>query len=225
MKKIIAILALGIIVLLAGCAQQQQGQQLVQYVCSNGTVVVDKNLCPTVQAGGLEPVRELTIEEELNVCSGMPETKSGSFENICIMGVAAKHSDASLCKKLSQDQRVTCYSMIAEVTENADVCLEAGLQKDNCFNNYATNTNNSAICDKITEISTKDNCYRDFSSRSGEASLCDKIKTADIKNNCYFQIAQRLGDTAYCNKITNASMKDNCLQNTGNVHVQQPAKP
>ena len=217
---------MGLIVLFSGCAQLQQGaspnQPIIQYVCSDGTVVVDKTLCPIAGSGATQPLKQLTIEEELNVCAGMPETKSGSFEDICIMGLAAKHTDASLCRKVSQDQRVTCYSMIAEVTEDPDACLDAGLQKDQCYNNYAMNSSNPEVCDKITDIGMKDNCYSNFASMLGDPAFCGKIKTADMKNNCYFQIAQRLGDNSFCQEITNAGMKENCLQQTGNRGLSQP---
>ena len=223
-KTAIILLAFGImaIVVLAGCTQQQGGQQLVQYVCSNGTVVVDKNSCPVVPAGASQPIRELTVDEELSVCAGMPELQGTSFENTCITGLAAKLNDAELCKEVSSDQRTFCYSAVAEVAENPEVCLEAGTQKDQCYSAYAMNKDDALICDKITEVSLKDSCYSNFATKLGDTTLCDKIKTADQKNNCYYQIAQRLGDSSLCQKITNASMKDNCLQQTSRTQVGTP---
>jgi hypothetical protein len=220
MNKFYIVLMLGVILLFSGCTTQQAlPDPIINYVCPDGTVVKDKSLCQAQQ----EVVQELSIESELSVCAGMPLTQSASFENMCIIGLAGKHKDSSLCLKISQDQRVGCYALVAEIKNDPNACAEAQFLEDQCFDQYARDKKDVLACDGIKEIGYKDNCYVNLAGQIGDGTLCDKIKTADQKNSCYLNIAQRFRDTSYCNKITNESMKQNCLQMTGeNIPEKHP---
>ncbi|MDO8339826.1 MAG: hypothetical protein Q7T16_04170 [Candidatus Burarchaeum sp.] len=234
MKVMLALLVSVFGLFLLGCAQLQQ----TQYVCADGkTVVANLAQCSTAPAAGAlaapaapgvaaPSAAPLTLDAELEVCSGMPEVQQMSLEEFCIMGLAAKHENVSLCKKLSYEGKRQCYLVLATALNDADVCAEAGSEKNSCYNQYASIVQDAAVCEKITDINSKDNCYSQMSSTIGDASLCDKIKTAGMKNGCYFNMAMRLQDTSYCDKITESGQRQNCLQNIGGGGMQElPAKP
>ncbi len=215
MKKMLVMLLFVLGLFLFGCTTTLPQ---TQYVCLDGTVVTNASLC-TAAAAPSAPVTPaatsapITLDTELEACSGMPELQGASLEELCISGLAAKHENVSLCKKLSYDGRRTCYLLLATVMNDADVCANAGADKDNCYQQYATNANDASVCDKITNVDNKDGCYANIASKSGDATLCDKIKSAGQKNSCYFNMAMRFRDTTYCDKITESGQKQNCLQN------------
>lgn len=206
---------LGVSLLFAGCVSQpSEPVEVTKYVCADGTTIVTElSLCP---AATPVPTRApLSTEEQLSVCTGMPETQGASLEDVCIEGVAAKNKDALLCQEVSATTRPTCYALVAEAKSNVDVCAEAGSYKDPCFELYARNVQDATACGKITDVSRKNGCYSNLASTLGDPSLCDKILNVGQKDDCYFNAAMRLGDTSYCNKITSADRKQNCLQNIG----------
>lgn len=194
-----------------------------KYVCPDGTTIVSAiALCPpAVPAAAVVPA--LTLEQELSICVDMPTTQQGSFEDACYMMIAAKHENASLCKKVATSSRMQCYASIAEIKSDASVCAEAGTYKDQCYSQYAQTAGDSSVCDEITEINQKDSCYSNLASRLGESGLCEKIANLNQKDSCYYQIAMRYGDSTWCDKITSTSQKENCLQNLGQ-NVQVPVK-
>ncbi|MCX6777340.1 MAG: hypothetical protein NT157_00460 [Candidatus Micrarchaeota archaeon] len=208
-----------------GCAQLQSQ---TQYICADGkTIVASPSLCPAAApeapATPTAAAPAITLDTELEMCSGMPEMQQTSLEEMCIMGLAGKHENASLCKRLSYNTKMQCYLVIATVTNDADVCAEAGSDKNNCYQQYASNTGDASVCDKITDVNNKDSCYSNIASQGGDATLCDKIKSVGQKNSCYWSIAMRLQDVTYCNEITDSNQKQNCLQNLQSQ--SQPAQP
>lgn len=197
--------------LLIGCTQTAQ-ETGTKYVCADGkTIVADIKLCPAVSA--TQPTIELTLEEELSVCSKMPSVQGGSLEDFCIIGIAAKHKDTSICEEVVRDQRLTCYTIVAETKSDPDTCKEAESQADQCYSQYATDKKDGEICGKITDVSFKDSCYNNLAGQLSDATLCEQIKNISTKDSCYFNMAMRLADTSYCSKITSESQKQNCLQN------------
>ncbi|MFH1224587.1 MAG: hypothetical protein V1676_02165 [Candidatus Diapherotrites archaeon] len=238
-KQAIAIILVGF-VFLFGCPQQvPSGGAAVMYVCADGSTVSDKAQCP--MTAGAAPARQLTTDEELGVCSGMPVLQQGSFEDFCIIGVSAKHKDGSLCRKVSQDRRTMCYALVAEAKGDPNACADAEFLKEQCYQTYASDKKESSVCGKIADVSAKDSCYsslanqlkdaalcdkmsdiaqRDscyssFSYQSSDPALCDKIQTSYQKDSCYLNMAQRLRNSSYCEKITDGVQKQNCLQNIG----------
>lgn len=201
-----------------------------KYVCPDGKTVTDSALCATGVPGAStveNPDTETIYKSELEVCSGMPTTQTISFEDTCIIGLAGKHRDTSLCMRVVRDQRLTCYALVAEVKNDPDVCSEAEFQEDQCYEQYAKDKRNGSVCSKIITVSTKDNCYYTLASQLGDPIFCDNIVYADQKDRCYLDIAQRSRDSSYCNKITNSNQKQNCLQNLGQgpVSIEAPKHP
>lgn len=230
-KQVFLALAAVFVLALSGCTQTPQ-----QYVCADGkSIVNDISLCPATAAANQTTITQyicadgkttvtdiskcpvqtatLTLDAELEVCSGMPEMQGSSIEEICISGLAAKHENASLCKKLSYDGKRTCYILVATATNNADVCADAGTEKNYCYQQYATNAQDVSVCEKITDVNYKDNCYYSLASTLGDGTLCDKIKSLGQKDSCYFSIAMNMRDSSYCDKITDSNQKQNCQQN------------
>jgi hypothetical protein len=205
-------------VLISGCIQPPSGQE-TKYVCTDGRVVADKTSCPTTQATGAQTSAgsELTLETELLVCSEMPSLQTNyqtvSLEDFCVIGLAAKHANTTLCKKVSSDRRKDCYSFVAEVSSKPDLCTEAGAQRDMCYEQYARDFKDISVCDKISDIGYKDSCYSGLSNTLGDATICEKIRNANQKDSCYGSMASRFSDSSYCQKIMNTNQKQNCLQN------------
>ena len=210
-----ALLLAGLVVLLLGCTQQLSApSEITKYVCADGSVVSNSSSCPAVQSGGsVAKSQPITLETELAVCSGMPEFQSASLEDVCIMGLAGKHENSSLCKKVGSNQRTNCYALVAEISNDADVCSNAGTQKDQCYDQYARNTKDVSACDKISDINNRDSCYNGLAGTLADPAICNKIRSVSQKDSCYWNIASRLGDSSYCNKITNSNQMQNCLNN------------
>ena len=215
---LIALVVLGLFIF--GCVQQPatSGGEVkteTKYVCSDGTTIVSNiTLCPPVTQVSTPVVTPtLTLEQELSICVDMPTTQQGSFEDICYMMIAAKHENTSLCRKVATNTRLQCYTSLAEIKDDANVCAEAGTYKDNCYSQYAMNVGDSSVCDKIIEINSKDSCYSNLASKMGQSALCDKITNINQKDNCYLQIAMRTSDSSWCDKITSSTQKQSCLQN------------
>lgn len=226
-NKLLLFTALSVGLLLFGCTAQPAaptatpGAEVVKYVCADGKVVEKAELCPA--AGATAAARELTKEEQLSVCTGMPEASVGPMEELCIMGVAAKNKDASLCQEASRDVRASCYALVATEKSDVNVCSTAGTYKDKCFEEYARSNRDAAACDKISDISSKDNCYINLVNTLGTPALCEKVSSIGQKDGCYWNLAMRLRDTSYCNKIASADQKQNCLQNIGGGgQIQKP---
>ncbi|MFH1391034.1 MAG: hypothetical protein ABIH20_01850 [Candidatus Diapherotrites archaeon] len=213
MNKLYIFLILGISVFLLGCAQPPP-VTITQYVCSNGTVVTDQALCPVAEVAEVVEAVELTLEQELEVCIGMPVIQQASLEDMCIIGIAGKYEDVSLCKKVSRDSRPGCYGIIAGVKGDPDLCFEAAPEEDQCYQQYAQNKMDGSVCGKIKNINTKDNCYNNLANQLGEATLCGEMQNLNQKDNCYLDMARRFNDPSYCDNITNSDQKQNCLQST-----------
>jgi len=205
------ILLLVSILFSSGCMQTQTE---TQYVCPDGrTVVAEIAACPPVVTTTQPPAEPLTVEKELGICSEMPSTQRFYFEDYCIIGIAARYENTSICRKVARDQRLSCYTVIAELKGDADVCLDAESQEDQCLSQYATDSRDSSACDKISDINYKDGCYSSLASYLSDPAMCEKIRSVSQKDSCYLNIAMRFGDSSYCNRITTSDQKQYCLQN------------
>ncbi len=231
-NKLYILLIVGISVFLLGCLQPPATQTqyvcsngtvvtdqtlcpapATQYVCSDGTIVTDQTLCPTEAA---EPdLLPLTLEQELEVCIGMPLLPQASLEDMCIIGIAAKHEDLSVCTKISRDQRPACYGVIGMVKSDPDICLEAAPEEDKCYEQYALNKRDGSICGKITNVGTKNNCYNNLANQLGDPTLCEGIQSLNQKDNCYLNMAHRFNDSSYCDSIIDGGQKEQCFRELG----------
>ncbi len=207
MKAYLLLLILVVTLFLAGCTQTG-GQVQREYVCPNGAIVANASQCPPVQQ-----VVEQT-DPEMKTCEGMPDIENMHFSDYCYMGLAYKRENASICKKVGEYQRASCYSGLAVLKSDVTLCDGAGTQKNNCYSTYATQKDDVTACDKITETYLKDSCYSQYASKAGDSTFCEKIKTSNSKDSCYMNIASSQCDTSLCNKVVNNNTKEQCLRNT-----------
>ncbi|MEW6295255.1 MAG: hypothetical protein AB1467_03075 [Candidatus Diapherotrites archaeon] len=128
----------------------------------------------------------------MSVCTGMPSAQGGSLEDLCIVGLAAKLKDTSLCKKVSKDVRLSCYALVAEVKGDPAVCKEAELSEDQCYNQYATDKRDAVVCEKIKDVSNKDNCYLNMAQRFGDSTYWEKIVSSIQKQSCLDMMQNKL---------------------------------
>ena len=214
-KKRLSFLLLFVIgiIVISGCGSvekvitQQAGQQITQTVTQPST--------PAGKSG-------ITREMELEVCAGMPQVGEVPLDSFCYIGLAAKHKDTALCQKMTSDIRKSCYTVIAQASNNPAICEEAGSYKNSCYREYARNMKDVSVCDKITDVYEKDNCYSDAANTLADGSYCDKIKVVPNKDNCYHNIAMRLQDKTFCDKISTQNIKDSCRQNLEGIN--QPVR-
>lgn len=221
-KLYFMLFAAGLSLLLAGCTQIVP-EPTTKYVCSDGkTTVTDITTCPAP----VTATPSLTKEEELSACSGMPSVQTFVFEDLCIVGIAGKYQDTSLCRKVGRDQRILCYLTIAELKGDAGICGEAESTTINqCYEQYARDKREGSACGKITDIGYRDSCYSNLANQLADAGLCEKIMNVGQKDGCYFSTAMRFGDSSYCDKITSSDQKQNCLQNLQGSKGQQSMPP
>ena len=227
-RQIIFALLLLLVLLVAGCTQvpsTQNAGEVVKYVCSDGkTTVTDITTCPASTA----VVKEQTEEEKaLDVCSGMPSMQYGSYEDLCIIGLAGKFKNTELCEEVIRDQRTTCYKIVAVAKNDPDVCNEAESMADQCYQEYALEKKDILICAKIASVDNKDSCYDNLANQLADPTGCSKIMNVSRKDNCYSNMAMRLGDSSYCDSITNSDQKQSCqnnIQNNSGVMGGIPSK-
>ena len=167
----------------------------------------------------------ITREIELEVCAGMPQVGEVPLDSFCYIGLAAKHKDTALCQKMTSDVRKSCYTVIAQASNNPALCEEAGTNKDQCYSEYARQTKDVSACEKIVDVYQKDNCYSDAANTLADASYCDKVRVVPNKDNCYQNMAMRLQDETFCDKIATSNIKDSCQQNLGGVYPVEREVP
>ena len=184
-----------------GCIQQPQQM----YLCDDGkTVVASLNDCPQ-------------IDTEYQECLDMP-FDSGSYyyespRDQCFYSLAINRENISLCSKiLSTDEyndytRAKCGAMLAILNEEPELCEELTTTMDtaDCYSEYAYETEDITICNRITRDSEKDECLYQFIGyymTPPTWDICDEFSDEDYKNNCYYYAAADTMDLSYCDKIT-----------------------
>ncbi|MFA6077076.1 MAG: hypothetical protein WC735_03295 [Candidatus Paceibacterota bacterium] len=128
-------------------------------------------------------------KEDLNACNGLPE-----FDNqVCIMGIAVKIKDLSLCKTLkSDDYRFSCETQIQKKS-----AIESGDEQ---------------ACENIVGLSSKDLCYVGIAIKKGDAGICEKVVAQVYITSCYMQIAKNKNDSQICNLIKSEPDKEYCFK-------------
>lgn len=225
--KLICTLAVLIsIIFLFGCVQTGDTPEIEkEYVCADGqTTVKNISQCPAVAAGAA-----VEIDPEMKTCEEMPETENIQFSDYCYMGLAYKRENATICKELSQNKKLECYSYIAVLKNDVTICDAIGSQKSQCYSNYAVNKGDITACDKITDLNSKDSCYASYASTVGDITVCNKIVTINQKDNCYQNIASQRCDVTLCDSIVNTNTKQQCINNlqycSGQSQEEKPIHP
>jgi hypothetical protein len=87
--------------------------------------------------------------------------------DLCYLTVAKTSSDPSACNQMqSSYSRDTCYySIIYNQTYNLAACAVITYQpwQDECYTEFAVKSNNSAICQKVSDPLTKSQCIQESS--------------------------------------------------------------
>lgn len=131
--------------------------------------------------------------------------------------VAEEKDDISICNKITDWSKGTCYGNIAFGRQNSSFCrvkdqsVQAG-----CYIVLAGRTNDLSFCDKIENESLVGECYGHlslyFSSQGAgyDISSCEELKSIISKDSCYLFIAEAKQDANVCENIANQNLKEEC---------------
>lgn len=82
-------------------------------------------------------------------------------KNECILSVAIKKGDASICEKKVEEA-----------------------VRENCYKGVAITKKDPNLCEKINNIENRDWCYAGVAIRTKKLDICEKISNQDIKKFC-----------------------------------------
>ncbi|OGF27785.1 hypothetical protein A2331_06795 [Candidatus Falkowbacteria bacterium RIFOXYB2_FULL_34_18] len=125
--------------------------------CMNGK---SADLCDHMSTMDLKDLCFLNKARESlddNLCEYIKITEE---KDACFFYVARNKKDVHLCAKMSEENVADCYSGIALLTENFDICNSPQTLsiRDKCYKGLAMDTKNYEICDKIIDKNIQDEC-------------------------------------------------------------------
>jgi hypothetical protein len=115
---------------------------------------------------------------------GGPDEESLKYTCYRIIAVALKMPD--ICNKnMYQESKSLCYEYYAIETKDESFCKKtSGSSSTVCFSNLAQLKNNINICE-MPEISyDRDFCYFKFADFKNDKSICDEINDEKLKKDC-----------------------------------------
>jgi hypothetical protein len=152
-----------------------------------------------------------------------------SKKDYCYDATMSKGVDLDICERISdpriKDDCYAGYNEIATYTNNSDMCDKISnlSRKDGCYKSVANGNINPGICDKIGNPGVKDDCYYRVAIKSGNSSICDEISGSGGKDDCYYEynkIAINSGNPDMCDKISNLSRKDDCYYDYDKIAIR-----
>lgn len=129
--------------------------------------------------------------------------------------------------------RYRCYSNIATMTKNPQLCLKIEFvpAKDRCYYSLAVYTLDHTLCENIaveSNIVSKSECYEQVDEKLNERAyfdnkpaLCIEVKNTETQTLCYFRIIKKLTESSYgkilaedptlCEKISDSELQKKCV--------------
>lgn len=96
-------------------------------------------------------------------------------------------SDSDMMK----DCNSLCDAEQGMQNNDVDSCAKSeGILRDTCYSDVAKNTNNPALCEKITSEIFISSCYINIAEKTKDKSLCDKVIDKMIKDICLEKVAE-----------------------------------
>jgi len=127
--------------------------------------------------------------------------------NICIENISVALNNESLCEKLGGKYGIEeCIKKV--LYEHFEPCksISEDELKLNCIKEFAYETNNSQLCQKIGE----DNCIRSIALKTRNISMCDEMIDGGWKGDCVYDIMLILKDPTLCDTIKDIFSKRRC---------------
>lgn len=189
MKKIL--LALFIVLLLAGCAKEKEaaGDSYNEdsYFLERAKTTLNHEFC-------------LKIQNEFR-------------RNMCYSEVGIKSADPSVCKKITvNESRGYCNANALKAQGNYSICetYKGYISwKAECYSDIAVAKNNISYCDKIEEGYVSE-CYYLAAKRLNNPEYCRNVIDENKRDECYAYIAVRVGDSEICKNIETERKRQMC---------------
>jgi hypothetical protein len=118
----------------------------------------------------------------------------------CLLSYAELENDANPCYGIdSAVKKQVCINLVKKEDKCGDLLLAS--QIDYCRQLYAIRTNQSALCDKISQdTSYSYECYTHFATQEKNINYCKKLSLND-EWKCYKMYAIAANDVTGCDKI------------------------
>ncbi len=117
-------------------------------------------------------------------------------------------SQFSRCKSIIlKSYRTSCFASLAAYTKNISMCTYTG-NTSTCIENIAEESNNSAYCRGLENVSTQNSCILAVSIKTNNSTLCNSISKLN-RSACIFYFAKsqnfKTVSLSECSNITNSS--------------------
>ena len=147
--------------------------------------------------------------KDLTLCEKIDDTFR---KEKCFRDIAVETKNISICEKIESDYKFTCYSIIAKVTGDANICEDVPLRPNviHCYEMVAVSTENATLCEKLTDRKDKERCFRKIAELTNDTTLCQKLDDLGVRASCVTEIASKTGDASGCEILPQGYFKDYC---------------
>ncbi len=142
----------------------------------------------------------------------------------CVLGIAEKTLNISLCKKLPQQIRDNCIIILASKLKNSRLCDDglsdslklwcyesSGFAKENTTIALAAFELCSIIKNKTNLTKSYESCIADIAVKRRNLSVCFQIQNASKRDDCIYNTALSINSIKACSFIINSYTKDWCM--------------
>ncbi len=107
--------------------------------------------------------KQIILEQKMQECK---ELTSDVLKNACYITLASDEADVSICEEIVEGtkDRELCKKEVYISLKDSESCgdLYYMEHKDDCYHKIALSTDDSSLCQKITDTSIKEECMEDF---------------------------------------------------------------
>ena len=130
----------------------------------------------------------------------------------CLAFIARDRKDPSLCEESG------CFIILYDLTLDSSLCEYAGENQDFCYYKVARNEKELDFCLNLTE-KNKQECIIGIAEVTQNSSLCEMISDKYRMFGCYITVVMRNGDVGACENIEKnvPSWYGSCISHAGNV--------
>lgn len=115
------------------------------------------------------------------------------------------------CEEITDpENKGDCISEIALLSDNLELCFDAGPMGSKCLEAVANARGDSSICRYVTRDAYKDNCFTDAAVKEKNPDLCEEVNDRQ-QSACYMNYAEFVGNINVCSKVL-STYTDGCYQ-------------
>ncbi len=128
---------------------------------------------------------------------------------IALLALAACTTTPVACK--DAPDRDACIVDLAVQQHDSNVCSTLGEKEQVwCFTDVATATNDTAVCDLITNEESRNFCKRDIFIDRQDTEACQTLPERQ-KNDCLYTIARATDDWLTCESMSPGARREECV--------------